>query len=127
MRKKIVLDTNFLMIPGEFMVDIFEDFKRVCEFPFELCTTKGVLRELSRLSREGNIRQRTAARIGLALAKTKDLKIIDVEATEASDVDNSLVELAKKGCLIATQDRLLQKRLGSFVYLRQKKYLKIKA
>ena len=33
---KVILDTNFLMIPYKFRVDIFSELTRVCNFSYKL-------------------------------------------------------------------------------------------
>ncbi|MBW2991754.1 hypothetical protein KY345_00870 [Candidatus Woesearchaeota archaeon] len=30
--RKIILDTNFLLIPGQFKIDIFSEIRRICDF-----------------------------------------------------------------------------------------------
>lgn len=122
--KKLVLDTNFLMLPGQFGVDIFTELVNALDFPFELFTTEGNERELQKLREEGNAKDRTAANIALELIKAKNLKIIPLERDK--DVDDSLVELAGQGYVIATADKGLQRRLKSYIYARQKKYIEIK-
>ena len=34
--EKILLDTNFLLIPSQFKVDIFSEIKRICNFSYKL-------------------------------------------------------------------------------------------
>ena len=42
---KIILDTNFLMIPSMFKVDIFSEIERICDFKYELCIVDKTLDE----------------------------------------------------------------------------------
>lgn len=122
--KKLVLDTNFLMVPGQLGVDIFAELKRAADFPFEIYTTSGNVLELEKLKKEAKKRDKTAANIALGLIKAKNLKIIQIERDK--DIDSSLVELANAGYIIATADKGLQKRLDSYIFLRQKKFIEFK-
>jgi hypothetical protein len=124
---KIILDTNFLMMPGQFKVDIFEELDKLNE-QFELYITQGIKDELEKLTKIGKLKDRTAAKVGLKLVhmkeKAKTLKMITVERDKY--VDDNLVELTKKGYIVATSDRELQLRLGSYIYLRQKKFIEMR-
>jgi rRNA-processing protein FCF1 len=122
--RKVVLDTNFLMVPEQVGVDIFEELRKTCDFQYELYTTSANIDELERIVKTGNLRDRTAAKVALGLAKAKNLKIVPVERNISAD--DFLCRLSTEGYLIATADRGLQKRLKSYIYLRQKKYIAIK-
>jgi rRNA-processing protein FCF1 len=122
--KKIVLDTNFLMVPGQIGVDIFEELQEACDFQYELYTTTANIEELEKIAKTGTIKDRTAAKVAIGLIKAKDLKIIAVERDIIAD--DSLHRLSENGYLIATADRELQKRLKRYIYLRQNKYALLK-
>jgi uncharacterized protein len=122
--KKLVLDTNFLMVPGQIGVDIFEELKKACDFQYELYTTSANVEELEKLTKTGTVKDRTAAKVAIGLIKAKDLKIIAVE--RGITADDFLFSLSENGYLIATVDRELQKRLKKYIYLRQKKYVLLK-
>ena len=49
MKKKVIIDTNFLLIPGQFMVDIFTEIQRILDFPYELYVVGETITELNRL------------------------------------------------------------------------------
>jgi rRNA-processing protein FCF1 len=122
--KRILLDTNALLMPEQFKVDIFEDLKRVCNFNFEIYVVKQTIKELEKIKEEGNMNDRRAAAIGLGLIKAKDLKILDEKEGYTDDV---IVDLAKEGFIIVTADKELKKRLKSIgaehITLRQTKHL----
>jgi uncharacterized protein len=122
--RKLVLDTNFLMIPGQLGVDIFEELRKSCNFPYELYTTSGNLEELKKIRETGNTKDRRAAKVAEELVKAKNLKIVAVERDKS--IDDSLVELSDMGYLVATADRELQKRIKNYAFLRQKKYISFK-
>ena len=121
--KRIILDTNFLTIPVQFNLDIFEEIDRIMEEEYELFTTDGIIQELKKLT-ESKGKDAVAARIGLELIKRKHIKIIE---TKRNDTDKAMVELADKNTIIATNDKLLRKKLKNknlkSIYLRGKKYL----
>ena len=45
--KKIILDTNFLLIPSQFNVDIFTEIDRICLFKYKLCVLDETINELN--------------------------------------------------------------------------------
>ncbi|MBR9682491.1 MAG: hypothetical protein GOV02_02345 [Candidatus Aenigmarchaeota archaeon] len=115
---KIILDTNFLMGVSQFNLDVFLELKG-----HDLRTVNGVIRELKKHA-EGNGKKAQAAKFALKLVKSKGLKVL---YSKEKDTDEAIVEYAKKGYAVATQDRLLRtnsKKLGATViYIRQKRYL----
>ncbi|MFA5141381.1 MAG: PIN domain-containing protein [Candidatus Woesearchaeota archaeon] len=122
--RKILLDTNFLLIPQMFRVDIFEEIRRICDFNYELCVLKQTIDELNKIIKEDKPKHQLAARIGLGLIKAKDLKIVSQKEGYTDDV---IVRLAKEDYIIATQDKELKNRLNlinaEYITLRQMKYL----
>jgi rRNA-processing protein FCF1 len=117
---RVVLDTNFMLIPFQFGVDIRAELDRILDFNYELCTTDGVVRELMLISKEKS-KDGRAAKASLEMAK--DLDIIPAKG----DADDALLTLASKDTIICTNDKILKekiKRKGApLIYLRQKKYL----
>ncbi len=131
--KKVLLDTNFLLIPEQFRVDIFSELDRILG-KCELFTLDENVRELEKLLKEGSSSERKSAKIALALVKKKNVSAINTEKTKKFlnsikkplDVDSLIVEFAKKGFIIATQDIELKRRLKNkapMIILRKKKYL----
>ena len=47
--KKIILDTNFLLIPAQFGVDVFTGLEELCDFKFELYLLDKSLKELKNI------------------------------------------------------------------------------
>jgi uncharacterized protein len=120
--KRIVLDTNFLMIPGELGVDIFEQLASL-DFPYKLCVYERTLTELENIIEKDKRKYRTAARIARELIKAKNIVVIAGD----EPVDEALVKLSQqRDVVIATQDQELKRRLsGPKLVLRQKKYLQL--
>ena len=120
--KKIILDTNFLLIPAQFRVDIFEEIKRIADFPYQLCILDKTIDELKKIQKEQRGKHKAAVRLALQLVRRKPVKVI--KTTSNKLVDDLLVEHSKKGAIIATQDIGLKRRLKKpYIVLRQKKYL----
>lgn len=119
---RIILDTNFLLIPAQFKVDIFSEIKRIADFKYHLYVLDKTLDELKKIEKEQRGKHKAAAKLALALLKNKKVKVI--KTTSENYVDDLLVEYSKKGAIIATQDLGLKRRLKKpCIFLRQKKYL----
>ncbi len=119
---RVILDTNFMLIPFQFGVDIKAELDRILDFNYRLCTLPGVLKELEVLSKEKS-RDGRAAKVSLEMAK--DFATIDANG----DTDDTLLSLASNDTIICTNDRILREKIkrkgASVIYLRQKKYLMI--
>ncbi len=118
---KIILDTNALMVPAEFGVDIFSELSKL-GFD-EWIVPFGVARELEGIASRG--KGRSAARVALAL--TDRCQMIEAEGA-AGTVDDSILELAvEMKVAVFTNDAELKGRLRAggvkVVYLRQRSYL----
>lgn len=111
---KIILDTNILVYAVRFKIDLFEQLRG--NKLFTLNIVKDELKKLS--SRKG----KTAMSAKIALMLTKDLKILLTKGK----ADTALLKYAKKGYVIATQDRELINKLRKakckVIFIRQKKY-----
>lgn len=123
--KKIIIDTNFLMIPWQFGVDIFSEFYRICNFNYKLYIFEQSIGELKNITQKQSGRSKKAAQFALKLIKLKNINIIK---SENKDVDSLILENLDKETIIATQDTPLKKKIlkkgASVIILRQKKYLK---
>ena len=115
---KTLLDTNFLLVPIHFRIDIYD------RIGSELCTLDKCMEELEKMSKE---RTKTGieAKAALLLAKMKGVKIIKAEEREA---DRAIITAAKKGnYAVATNDKALIKALKKeglrVLRLRQKKLI----
>jgi rRNA-processing protein FCF1 len=122
---KIFLDTNFLMIPGSFGVDVFSEIDRIVDENYELIVLKPVLKELKKIS-EGRDKHSRAARIGLELVKNKKLKVLD---TEEKSGDKAILKLIDENSCVATVDKELKRKIREkkirVIYLKGEKHLEI--
>jgi len=119
---KALLDTNFLMIPGEFGVDIISELMNLGYI--EMFTLDVVVNELEKLSAKGGKTSRSA-RIATELVKSG---ITVLKTSERmTETDGEMLRLARKGYVVCTQDSgLISKIRGEglrFITMRQKKYL----
>ena len=118
---KILLDTNFLLIPAQFNVDIFTEINKLVNKKYELFVLDKTIDELKSLSadKKQKLKDRRAAKLGLQLLKAKKVKILK---KLGESVDDILANL--KGYTIATQDAALKRRIKSKkIILRAKKKL----
>lgn len=119
---RVVLDTNFILVPFQFGTDIKAELDRILDFDYKIYTLDGVLRELGVLSKDKS-RSGRAAKASIEMVKN-----IPVIAADGG-VDDALLRLAADDTIICTNDKILKdkiKRKGApVIYLRQKKYLMI--
>jgi len=127
-KKKVILDTNFLLIPGQFKVDIFTQIERIMEDTFILCVVDKSITELNKLVVVGKEKDMFAAKLALVLIRQKNLKTLHSFGSKKS-VDDIIVKKADKNTFVATQDKDLRKKVrdkgARIIGLRQKKYLVI--
>lgn len=125
---RVLLDTNFLMLPIRFGVDIQSELGRVLEASFTMATTPAVVDELKRL--RTRVKPNKVKEIDFALTLVECVEKIDDVLRPQEDVDDQLLRLAKlSGCIVATTDIELRKRLRAgglpVLFLRQSRYLAI--
>ncbi|MBD3156053.1 MAG: hypothetical protein GF368_05370 [Candidatus Aenigmarchaeota archaeon] len=123
--KKIILDTNFLTIPYQFSIDIFDKIKDLVRGEHEILVLDGTVRELKILSNKKG-RKSLAARVGLELIEKEDLKVVK---TDDGNVDDEIVDLSGEETIVATNDKELIKRLKhknvKIIYLRGRNRLEM--
>jgi hypothetical protein len=126
--KRVLLDTNFLMIPAAFRVDIFAELERIMHEPYEVCILDRTVDELRKITETQRGKDKDAARLALELARHKRVKIIITKENKV--VDDLIAQIANsKSFIVATQDRELKNKLKAkrvpLIVMRQKKYLKL--
>lgn len=124
--KKIIIDTNFLLIPLKFRVDIFSEFNRVCDFNYKLFIFEQSINELKNIIEGQSGVNKKAAQFALKLIKLKNIGAIK---SKQKDVDKLILKSIDNNTIIATQDIKLKQELlkkgASVIMLRQKKYLQL--
>lgn len=125
METKILLDTNFLLIPVEFRVDIFSELERLMDGKYKIYVLKQTIEELKNIQEQQKGKNRQAAKIALQLIENKKINILYIGSKKS--VDEIIIELADKNYIIGTQDKLLRKKLkqknAKLLTLRQKNHL----
>ncbi len=105
MRPIVAVDTNMLLVPFQFGIDIFSEIRRLVPNA-RIVVLKGTIRELDKIAKQG-VKEKKY----VTLAK----KLLDINRAEIIDrdgpVDSELVRLAKEGAIIATNDRELKRRV----------------
>ena len=124
--KRVLLDTNFLLLPVQFKLDIFSLIPEVLEDKVEFFVVSNVIEELKQLAKSKG-KDGRASNVTLSLLKTRKVEVIK---TGGKSCDDALTKVAKdKGMIVATNDKELRKRLKSMgvktIYLRSKKYLEV--
>jgi len=124
--KTIILDTNFLMIPAQFKVDIFDEIKRIFTSGYEMRIMQGTTKELEYILKGNESKDRKAAKMALTLIRNYGLKPIPMQGM---DVDAAILALPNKDLIVATQDaqlkRLLQEKGIPLLVLRKEKHLQL--
>ncbi len=122
MTSKVIIDTNGLMIPGQFGLDIFSELKRLGFEPY--LVARASVRELEKICSEGRGKDRTAAKIALSLLDR--CTIIEKNGFADDIITDMAVDM---NAAVLTNDIELKKRLCSkgvtIVYLRDKTRLSI--
>ncbi len=122
MRREVVIDTNGLMIPGQFGVDIFTELKRLGFDSY--IVPRASVKELEKISTHGRGKDRTAAKIALSLLERCTI------TEKEGFADDVIMELASgMECPVLTSDIELKKRLCSkgvtIVQFREKTHLSL--
>ena len=125
----VIPDTNFLLIPGQFGVDIIGELNRILDVKFEIVVPNIVLDELNIIERKAKGKDLMAVRMAKKL--TERFKVIEVGKFGEKATDEQIYEFAVRtpNVIICTNDKLLKKKLREkgipVVYLRQKKILEL--
>ncbi|MGV8171947.1 MAG: PIN domain-containing protein [Candidatus Woesearchaeota archaeon] len=124
---RIIFDTNFLLIPIQFKVDIFAEVKRLLSEPYELFVYQGSIDELNDLAK-GNSKAAIIARTAIKLIKQKNLKSLPNSINEKY-ADKLILEGVTSKDIVCTQDQALKRLLKNrhkgikLITLKSKKYL----
>ena len=125
---KVILDSNFLFIPSQFQIDIFEGLMALLNQKFEPIILSPTRKELQRIAESGPPKMRRQALLALRLAEK--CRVVEVEQGFRETPDDVIARVAAEWrCPVATNDRALRKRLRDnnvpIVYLRQRARLEM--
>jgi len=125
---KVILDSNFLFVPTQFQVDIFEELAKLLNQRFEPVLLSTTYNELLKMAEEGSPSRRKQASLALKLAE--NCRVIDVEKSWEETTDDVILRIAAEWkSPVATNDRELRKKLRnkgvSVIFLRGKSRLEL--
>ncbi|MBM3303712.1 MAG: DNA-binding protein [Candidatus Aenigmarchaeota archaeon] len=124
---KFLLDTNFLMIPAQFRVDVYEQLRGFG--PSDFFVSELSVKELEKIAK-GRGKAGSQARVALLLLKKEGVKVIPSGKTKHAD--ESIRRIAKReGMIVCTMDKTLKARLRGagirVIVLRQRRHLGFEA
>jgi len=124
---RVLLDSNFLMIPLELHIDVFEEIQNLLGKRVEFILIKPVYDELRTLSTESSKVGRQAA---YALKLTKRCTIMNVKTKASESTDDAIARVAKDtGTMVATMDLELKTKLRNInvpvIYVRERSRLEV--
>lgn len=128
----VIIDTNFLMLPGSRGIDIFSEIAKLMDEPHELYVVDKTLEELQTIiSKDGKKKDGFNAKLGFILAKQKSLKTLTSSKEEY--VDSAIVRIVSQSpqkTIVATQDKELQGELKKLsvriITIKQQKQLALR-
>lgn len=124
---KVILDSNFLMIPFQFNLDVFQEIEFLLQKKVDFIVPSAVKSELTGISSRGG---EGAAEASLALQLASRCRVVEVTLVPGETVDDAIVKASQKlRAVVATTDIALKKRLRDInipvVYLRDKSKLEV--
>jgi rRNA-processing protein FCF1 len=106
---RVVLDSNFLILPLTLRLDIFSEIERLLPGRVEFLVVSSVRKELEKLSSK---KTEIGRRATFALELLDRCIYVNLDLEQRMTVDEALVEFArKKKVIVATSDMPLRKKL----------------
>ena len=105
----IILDTNFLLVPFQFKINIFKELEQMLEVSHKFVISSQTIGELKKIGREKG-KNGVAARLALKIIEGNAIEIIKNDAA----VDDWIVDYSKdNNAIVCTNDAGLRRRLKS--------------
>lgn len=125
---KVILDSNFLLLPFQFGIDLFEAIEDLLDRNVEFIVLPQIVEEVKRIA-DGMGDDSRGARLALKLIEEKCI-ILDLDEVRGLGADESILEAAiKLEAVVATNDRELRRKLRSkgipTIFLREYSHLEI--
>jgi len=125
---KVIFDSNFLFVPSQFQLDIFEELANLLNQRFDPILLSSTQKELQKLAKEGSPKTRQQASLALKIAEK--CRVVHVEKGLKETDDDVIVRMAAEWkCPVATNDQELRKRLRKLgvpvIFLRQRSRLEL--
>jgi len=126
---KVILDSNFLFIPSQFKIDIFEELNRLLNQRFEPVLLSSTFQELRSMAEKGAPKRRKQASLALELSAEK-CRLVNVEKEVGETNDDVILRIAIEWkSPVATNDLELRKKLRArdipVIFLRGKNRLEL--
>jgi len=107
MLRRVILDTNFLLVPAREDVDIFSELERACPSGVRFAMMEGSRIELELLAARGG-KERAQVKLANTVIRAKKVEQI---LHQVQSVDDAIVDEAQRGDIVATMDLKLRRRL----------------
>ncbi len=125
---RVILDSNFLFIPSQFHLDIFEELENLLGQRVDPVLLSSAYEEIRKIAEKGAPKRSQQASLALKLAEK--CRVVQVEKRVEEDCDEVIVRVAMKWrSPVATNDQALRRRLRSkgipVIFLRQKRRLEL--
>lgn len=126
---KVLIDSNFLMTAIQFRIDIIRELGHLLGRRVEPILISPVEDELRSIS--SGIESKRSREAGQALKLAHMMRVETVTRSPNESVDETLTRVAlERGWAVATNDRILRRKLGELavptIYLRKKAHLEVK-
>ena len=107
--KSVIIDTNFLLVPHQFGINIIEQLERLIEVPHEMVVSSAIIHELNGIAKN---RGKTGAAARVALQAVEKKKIRCIESQE-KDADTWIMVYCSEnpGTIVCTNDVELKHKL----------------
>ena len=120
---KVILDANFLFVPSQFNLDIFEELANLLTQRFEPILLSSTQKELQGLAESNSLKTRKQALLALRLAEK--CRFVPIEKGLRETYDDVIVRVAAEWkSPVATNDSELKRKLRKsgvpVIFLRQK-------
>ena len=124
---RVILDSNFLFVPFQFHVDIFDELEALLG-KYEPVILSTTLEELKSLTKKRSVKMQRQASAVLELVGR--CKVVDVEKKPGESYDDIILRIARESkSPVATNDKELRRKLRgegvAVIFLRQKSHLGI--
>src|SRR3989344_3511397 len=123
-KKTIAFDTNMILAAAQFKTDVFAQAREIFGKKIVFAVPEKVFEELENLGKKNSKMKKT---VSLALEIMKKNKIKKIKS-QGENTDASLEKLAAQGLIIATNDKILRKKIkafGSHIYLKQNRIIAV--
>lgn len=125
---KVILDSNFLFVPAQFKIDVFEELMKLLNQRFEPILLSSTYQELQKMAEKGSPSRRKKASLALKLAEK--CRLVNIEQETGETNDDVILRIATQWkSPVATNDRELRRRLRAqdipVIFLRGKSRLEL--